>query len=762
MKHRKKKRARTGPKSGKRRTGDRRFETGMPAARDFVEQPPRFAGLSDEQRTAYLRQRGEAAARQFEHLLPELARNVERANPLHLLSLVAMASVFTSARAGAEFDPSAVLQAHYEIIQALTLRAPRDADRQAILSGPEVKGIQDLTLRVSSAFHLRRLRELAAAGSAEESRKLYLVEQARVSTRVARNWAYPDQMVRITRELFAPLDSHFAHARGVTATGLIDTLLHVVALVERRVNACRARLRPAFQARSVEGMVRRFIKAFPEAGDARELAALLKPMPLARARQELVSYASLKFYEVFTLTLEDWLDGYPGAAPARASLAAVLEQWSLGFGDLAGIEPEHVFLGNPVWRQPVIRLEGERYFVPHAGMLVTSMFDLLKGLMEGEKRRFQQYEERRAEYLEDAVAELFTRAFPDAPSWRGSMWRDETGGQGENDLLIVVDRVALIVEAKSGHFRAAARRGGAESLKGDVAKLTLATKQGPPNDIDVSGVSLYVPLSVVLDQLGPLATQWQTLRAAGYVAEDAPFAPTITLGELEVIFQTLARATEKLHYLARRVALEQRVNYYADEMDLLGFYLQTGFNIGPDEFNPGFVLNINGLSNESIDPYFGRRAIDTPLPRPRRRMTRWWGDLLDHVEAQRPPAWSLLGMELLNADEGEQEDLERELTRKRKELRRGRVTPGYEPMVVLHADPAHRRAAVAGISYRSCDLRHRDRLIAAAAGAAAIETTSDHAVVIAIDADAPAKPCDVISYHVLNRDERESGGTTSE
>lgn len=771
MKRSKKKRARSGPKGGAHGRGDRRFEGGMPAPRDFVEHQPRFDG--GEERNRYLRETGETAVKNFDKLLPELVAAVERANPVHLLSVVAMGWAYTPARVGSEFEPGAFLQAHYEIIHALTLRSPRQTDRESILSGSEMKRVQDLTVLASSAFHLRRLGDLADAEGVAESRRLYLIEQARASTHVTRNWAYPHQMLRITRELFAPLDRYFAEKWGVTATGLIDMLLHVIALIERRVNASRARLRPAIQARSPEGMARRFIESFPGAGSAAELAMLIKPMPVELARRELVNYASVGFYENFTLTLDDWLAGYPAEEPARARVAAVLDQWSVSFGDLADLKPEHVFLGNPVWRRPVIRLDGDHYFVPHAGLLSTFMFDLLKGLVESDKPLIKRYEQRRAEFLEDAVADLFARAFPDAPAWRGSMWRDESGGQGENDLLVVVDRVALIVEAKSGHFRPKARRGGGESLKDDLIKLraepalqaarfaellrtrgprlTLRTKAGPPNEIDVSEVTLFVPLSVVLDQLGPMATQWMTLRTAGYVTEEAPFAPTMTLGELEVIFHTLLRTTEKLHYLARRVAMEQRVNYYADEMDLLAFYLQTGFNIGPDELNPGLVLNLNGFSNESIDPYYGRRSIDASLPRPRRRMTRWWGELLDRVEAQRPQMWSLLGIELLNAGEAEQQELERQLTRIRKDLRRGGLTPGCEPMGVLRDDPAHQRAAVAVIAYRSSDQDQRGRLITAAAAAAAAASASDHAVVIGVDADTPRKPCNVVSYHVVDR-----------
>jgi hypothetical protein len=80
-------------------------------------------------------------------------------------------------------------------------------------------------------------------------------------------------------------------------------------------------------------------------------------------------------------------------------------------------------------------------------------------------------------------------------------------------------------------------------------------------------------------------------------------APTISIGDLDVIVQTLVRPSEKLHYLVRWNVSEQWVNFYGDEMDLLAFYLETRFHIGTADIDPAFVLQMGGFEQH------GRGAV---------------------------------------------------------------------------------------------------------------------------------------------------------
>lgn len=762
------------PSRGKRRSGGATRPEhgiqpdGMPEPVEFLQGSSPLAGMSDAEREEYLRRTGDKFARVFDEAYPRLRDAVARAEPLHLLAMISLSSLHTQGRSGGELEPGAVLQAFYELVHALALMGRDSREPGVFLDGNEIKAIQDLAEEVSTAYHMRNLRDLAGVERGVGSRREFLVQQARTATQITRNWAYPDQMIRYIREMFAPLDDHFTARWGATATGLIDMLQGAIGLVEDRLNRHFAVLMPMWGAASAAEAVQRYYEAFPEMeGSPEAWDEVLGTVPADQTKHMLLSHAGLRLPAVFTLTLDDWIALYPGEADGER-LREVLESWSFAFGDLEGTDPEHLFLGNPIWRKPLIRLS-EAFFLPHPGLLFSFSLEMMESLAAADPKLNDRYLRRRGSYLEDAVADLFTRAFPQAQAWRGSLWRDEQGKEWENDLLVVADSVAIIVESKAGRVTAQARRGAektlardveklvaapaaqatrfAERLKGSEATLELSTRGKEVHRVDVSKVQVFIPLSITLEHLGTLATNWSLLQTAGFVPADAPYAPTITLGDLEVIFDTLPRPAEKLHYLWRRASFEQRVNLHGDEMDLLAFYLQNGFNIGDEEFNPDFALNIGGLSVRTVDAYYMRRSADHAVPKPRRRMTRWWGDLVDYVESRKPPLWSILGMELLRADEEEQKTFEQGFARVKEAVRRNKTPSGRDPVVALASPPRQQRAAIAGVAYGDATRETRRQLIEAATRAA-LSTGAPAVVTIGADVDAPVYPCNSLGFSV--------------
>lgn len=78
---------------------------------------------------------------------------------------------------------------------------------------------------------------------------------------------------------------------------------------------------------------------------------------------------------------------------------------------------------------------------------------------------------------------------------------------------------------------------------------------------------------------------------------------SLSLFDLLVVLEILDHPSDVLHYLSRRSELERSRFLVGDELDLLGFYLQTGFNVGPTEFDAEpSGLRVVGLS-DAIDTY---------------------------------------------------------------------------------------------------------------------------------------------------------------
>ncbi len=226
-----------------------------------------------------------------------------------------------------------------------------------------------------------------------------------------------------------------------------------------------------------------------------------------------------------------------------SNFIAVLDRLTLGFGSLADNNPELFLLDNPVWRKPMVRIDDDTVFIPIVGLLLSFGLEILEELVLSQEILVTVYTERRAAYLEDAVAEHFRRAFPSAEIHQGSMWPRK--GEGENDLLVIVDRLAVIVEAKAGSVSDSSRRGADKSLRSDIAALMVEasrqssafqrflqdnhgvhqfeTRDGGLNAVDARPVKEFLRLTVTLHQLGPVYSHWVELVEAGLIdpGEDA-------------------------------------------------------------------------------------------------------------------------------------------------------------------------------------------------------------------------------------------------
>jgi hypothetical protein len=122
-------------------------------------------------------------------------------------------------------------------------------------------------------------------------------------------------------------------------------------------------------------------------------------------------------------------------------------------------------------------------------------------------------------------------------------------------------------------------------------------------------------------------------------------APCMLLADLEIVFDILELTALKIHYLKRRSELEANMNYMADEMDLLGFYLLTGFNIGEAEFSNN-RFQLTGMS-KNIDDYYTSLDNDIPATSPNRSSLRGGGisapssKRKSFINGQMPPISSL-------------------------------------------------------------------------------------------------------------------------
>ena len=95
------------------------------------------------------------------------------------------------------------------------------------------------------------------------------------------------------------------------------------------------------------------------------------------------------------------------------SLSTALEKLSLSFGDLAEYRTEQLFLYNPVWTKPLIKLENGTFFCATPQVFFSFIFPIFEELIGTVEPLRESYRTRRAEFLESEIKRLFGQAFPE-------------------------------------------------------------------------------------------------------------------------------------------------------------------------------------------------------------------------------------------------------------------------------------------------------------------------------------------------------------
>lgn len=579
------------------------------------------------------------------------------------------------------------------------------------------------------AFFAQRLVQIKGANTSEEKAILLLQERLRSHTHFVRNWGFYRRVIRISRSLYAPLNVIYERIVGLSATNVIAIFEGLVAQTERALTVRIEQLGTVFEAKSVEECAVAFYRFFPDMkGTPDDLISVVlkRDLSLEQLQWLIQIQADLRLPEIFTFSCTDLASRFDISSEA---LKHALNALSCKFGDLSDENPRHFFLTNPVWLKPVIDLADGRYFCPMPQLFFSFIFRILDGLLAGDEKARTACQNRRSQFLEDEVAAIFQTAFSGTEPIKHFKWR-EAETEFETDLVLPIDSYLILVEAKSGSISWPALRGAPDRAKRHIQKLIvdpaiqsarlaanllrlksdekIESDLPQPLPFDVKSIRKIIRLSVTLEDFATIQSNVEALKQTGWLDQALMLAPTMTLADQEIVFDILTDTPEKLHYLVRRAELEEHLTYFGDELDLLGWYLETGFNIGEVEFGE-HPLNV-GTMSEVIDDYYVARDQGVRSQKPVLMSTKWWLDMRQEIERKHPEHWSEAAVMLLNVSYEDQQKLEKLFRPIVNRIKENRRDPHRDNVLILRS-PNWQRDSFAVVAYRESHHDRRDQLI---------------------------------------------------
>lgn len=761
--------------SVRRQKGARRNKLGGMV---FMKHP--FSTMPREAVLKGLIEMGKAHQDEFPRRLEEVITILRSVDPLLTISMLAtyglMGSVDDNGNVSSGYKGEEFNQSHVELAQALSLRVPFAECSREFPRPDTMQQLFDLLPEVGKAFGLMRYVQLQKERSDENRAVMVIQEELRLHTQIVRNWGYLSRVAGIAKRLCAPIDDVFHATVGIRATNLIDLFAHLIRRQERLLNSRLKKLMPTFREATIAGMLDAYHKAHPHLENSTsEMLAFAEEqgITLDHMKSMLLSHSDLSLDDTHTfdagvLASETGID-------AR-SISSALACLSLGFGDLAESTPEHFFLTNPVWTNPVIKLAGDRYFCAMPQVFFSFAFQVLAELLEGDDAATKQYEKRRAEFLESDIRDLFGKAFPDCEIGTGYMWR-EGSDEYENDLMVRVDSHLILVEAKSHSISWPALRGAPDRarkhvkemlLDPSIQSLRLATRVTqaladkdnresllPRFPVSLDQVRTVLRLSVTLEDFATLQTTLHHAKKANWIPFDHPVAPCILLADLEIVFDVLESTPHKIHYIKRRADLEAHFDYKGDELDLLGFYLQSGFNVGEAEYS-GHHFALVTMSRP-IDRYYTALEEGIVTTKPAPKMTRWWKDICAKIEARDFHQWSDIANVLLSLSLEDQEMIARKFKQIAKNVHKNWRMRGHNCAIIMI--PHRKRPdALAVVAFKERDKDSRHTRMENVAGEVFESSHVERCLVIGINIDKMHYPYSLIAVYFKAQENCDSEG----
>ena len=598
-----------------------------------------------------------------------------------------------------------IVQHHAELLQAIALTI-EPTDWGGIPTTHDLGIVFELIKVLADAPPMKYLTTDIRKGSQSLAVEELLVRK-RLTTQVVRNWDYHPQTIAGSKALYGALEKGLKRTLGFDVIELIVLAEAIASQVTLRQGDHMRMLATVLGAASTPlEQLERYYEHNPSfTGSPKSVLEALSSRSVD-VKTFVRSHSDLRLPNIYTFDVPALASS---SGLSAETVEAMVSTLSLDPGALAGCKPEHLYLDNPIWSKPFIGLGHGQFLIPVIQAIFSHLHLIAKRLSD-EAGMVIQLDKRRSDYLEAEVVDVLTATGARVSKNAKWKWR---GATYETDCLALLDRTLLIVEAKSSRLTHEVLRAARGSFKDLIRRVVLKPSEQSARllsvvkgareddaeavavcralDLDAHDIDLVIRLSITLDDLSFICTAELALKEAQWIPPEHDLPTTMAIHDFRHVLDILSNPVMLCHYLHERSFLQRSATLLADELDLLGFYLRTGLNVG--QVPPEHFLALTGESKE-IDEYYTACESGMAVGKPNPKLRPLFRGIVEKLTATRPPGWLTMGRHVLScADSAQQEDVERQLRKLRKVARHSRRQRKSQSWIVIQPEEV-RKAVV--------------------------------------------------------------------
>ena len=725
-----------------------------------------FQNISDKERESIAKEIAKKSNEKYiESLscLQEMARNQD---PLSLLSILAAYATTGSIKndgATETFLGEEMGQPQVELMQAICLSVPWEENQHLPPTPQNIEVIFETLKDISLSFFYKRAADIDINWNNEERSIRQLQEFIRGKTQIVRNWGYYHHVISILKEIYSPLDDLYVQNIGFSASSALDFFTVMVKTVEEKMNERLIKLAELYATKDACELIYKYHewRGLEKAkADAFITNLQVNKRDIDEVFAMVLSHADLCLSENYTFKKQVFSDALK---LDDTVINKLLETFSFEFGDLKEENPDYIFLANPIWQKPIIRISDSEIFCPIPYVFFSFAHTTLDALLRTDEKYSRILSDHRSHYLENKIEQIVKSRFPEAVTISGLKWRIEEV-EYETDLITFIDSQIIIIEAKSGKISDTALRGGPKRLQRDLSELLIEPsqqslrlknlllelianplKRDPIREqlpVDLEKIYKVHRVSISLEDFATIQANIKNISDTGWLPENFEPCPTFCLGDFQTIFDILEHPVQIIHYIQQREILEKNVKYMGDELDLLGWYIETLFNI-PDFGEEFSQIMVTGNS-EVVDKYYNGRDHGLEIEKPEAKLHFLFKKILMQLEERKTERWTEIGVILHMFTPDDQKKLATLLPKLKRNVEKNWRIKGHKNMLILNPN-TNSKFALCYIYFNNKTAKERDQFIEAGSTMALEPEHVTHCLVIAKNIDDDTRAYDFIA-----------------